>query len=148
MIYGDANTKDNIKADEDTVYEWGSISKMLVWTSVMQLYEQGKIDLNEDFRTYLPDGFLSNLSYKKPITMLHLMNHTAGFQETVWDVETADKEKIISLKDALLYTAPAFLSCPQLSDVCKYTRETMMEISIICIDCRLRLLWLFLYNLW
>lgn len=107
VIYGDANTKDNIKADEDTVYEWGSISKMLVWTSVMQLYEQGKIDLNADVRTYLPDGFLSNLSYKEPITMLHLMNHTAGFQETVWDVETTDKEKIISLKDALLSTAPA-----------------------------------------
>lgn len=62
VIYGDANTKDNIKADKDTVYEWGSISKMLVWTSVMQLYEQGKIDLNADVRTYLPDGFLSNLS--------------------------------------------------------------------------------------
>lgn len=107
VIYGDANTKDNIKADEDTVYEWGSISKMLVWTSVMQLYEQEKIDLNADVRTYLPDGFLSNQSYKEPITMLHLMNHTAGFQETVWDVETTDKEKIISLKDALLSTAPA-----------------------------------------
>ena len=39
--------------------------------------------------------------------MLHLMNHTAGFQETVWDVEVTDREKIISLKDALLATAPA-----------------------------------------
>lgn len=107
VIYGDANTKENIKANEDTVYEWGAISKMLVWTSVMQLYEQGKIDLNADVRTYLPDRFLSNLSYKEPITMLHLMNHTAGFQETVWDVETMDKEKIISLKEALLSTAPA-----------------------------------------
>ena len=28
-IYGDANTKDNIKADKDTIYEWGSISKIL-----------------------------------------------------------------------------------------------------------------------
>lgn len=106
VIYGDANTKDNIKADKDTVYEWGSISKMLVWTSVMQLYEQGKIDLNADIRNYLPEGFLSNLSYKEPITMLHLMNHTAGFQETVWDVEVTDREKIISLKAALLSTAP------------------------------------------
>lgn len=107
VIYGDANVKDNIKADKDTVYEWGSISKMLVWTSVMQLYEQGKIDLNADVRKYLPEGFLSNLSYKEPVTMLHLMNHTAGFQETVWDVEVTDREKIISLKDALLSTAPA-----------------------------------------
>lgn len=107
VIYGDANTKDGIKADADTVYEWGSISKMLVWTSVMQLWEQGRIDLNADIRDYLPEGFLSNLSYEEPVTMLHLMNHTAGFQETVWDVETADKNEIISLKDALLSTAPA-----------------------------------------
>ena len=107
VIYGDANTKDNIKADKDTVYEWGSISKMLVWTSVMQLAELWKIDLNADIRNYLPEGFLSNLSYKKPVTMLHLMNHTAGFQETVWNVEVTDREKIISLKDALLSTAPA-----------------------------------------
>lgn len=79
VIYGKANAAENIKANEETVYEWGSISKVLVWTSVMQLYEQGKIDLDEDVRSYLPDGFLSNLSYDEPVTMTHLMNHTAGF---------------------------------------------------------------------
>lgn len=106
VIYGEANTAENIKADEETVYEWGSISKVLVWTSVMQLYEQGKIDLDEDVRNYLPDGFLSNLSYDEPVTMTHLMNHTAGFQETTWDVEVLDKKDIISLRDALLWAAP------------------------------------------
>ncbi len=34
-IYGEANTAENIKADEETVYEWGSISKVLVWTFLM-----------------------------------------------------------------------------------------------------------------
>ena len=48
VIYGDTNTAENIKADEETVYEWGSISKVLVWISVMQRYEQGKIDIDED----------------------------------------------------------------------------------------------------
>ncbi|WPB44444.1 hypothetical protein NOBGBDLN_02403 [[Clostridium] scindens] len=38
--------------------------------------------------------------------MTHLMNHTAGFQETTWDVEVLDKKDIISLRDALLATAP------------------------------------------
>lgn len=106
VIYGEANAAENIKADEETVYEWGSISKVLIWTSVMQLYEQGKIDLDEDVRNYLPDGFLSNLSYDEPVTMTHLMNHTAGFQETTWDVEVTDKKDIINLRDALLATAP------------------------------------------
>lgn len=45
VIYGKANAAEDIKADEETVYEWGSISKVLVWTSVMQLYEQGKLTL-------------------------------------------------------------------------------------------------------
>lgn len=54
---GHSNIKENIKADEDTVYEWGSTTKLLVWTSVMQLHEQGKINLNEDISNYLPKDF-------------------------------------------------------------------------------------------
>ena len=50
----------------------------------MQLWEQGKINLEEDIRTYLPEGFLKNLRYDKPITMLDLMNHQAGFDETTF----------------------------------------------------------------
>lgn len=106
VIYGDTSTKDGVKADEDTVYEWGSISKMLIWTSIMQLWEQGKLELDTDIRTYLPEDFLMNLTYVEPVTMLHLMNHTAGFQETTWDVEVTVKKDIVSLKDALLNTAP------------------------------------------
>ena len=70
-----------IKADDDSVFEWGSVTKLTVWVSVMQLWEQGKINLEEDIRTYLPEGFLKNLRYEKPITMLDLMNHQAGFDE-------------------------------------------------------------------
>ena len=44
----------------------------------MQLYEQGKIDLNADIRQYLPEGYLQNLRFEKPVTMLNLMNHNAG----------------------------------------------------------------------
>lgn len=106
VIYGEANAKEGVKADADTVYEWGSISKMPIWTSVMQLWEQGKVKLDIDIRTYLPHDFRMNLSYKKPVTLLNLMNHTAGWQETTWDVEVGDKEDIVSLKEALLNTAP------------------------------------------
>lgn len=52
VIYGDADRENAIHADENTVFEWGSVSKLLVWTSAMQLYEQGKLDLNADIRTY------------------------------------------------------------------------------------------------
>lgn len=119
VIYGDADMEDGIKAEEQTVYEWGSISKMLIWTSVMQLWEQGKLELDTDIRTYLPERFLTNLSYETPVTMLNLMNHTAGWQETTWDVEVTDKDDIVSLKDALLNAAPPQIYEP--GTVCSYS---------------------------
>ena len=82
--FGYMDKEKGIKADDDSVFEWGSVTKLTVWISVMQLWEQGKINLEEDIRTYLPEGFLKNLRYDKPITMLDLMNHQAGFDETTF----------------------------------------------------------------
>ena len=82
--FGYMDKEKDIKADDDSVFEWGSVTKLTVWVSVMQLWEQGKINLEEDIRTYLPEGFLKNLRYDKPITMLDLMNHQAGFDETTF----------------------------------------------------------------
>ncbi|MCC3172872.1 serine hydrolase domain-containing protein [Streptococcus sanguinis] len=79
--FGYMNKEKGVKADDGSVFEWGSVTKLTVWLSVMQLWEQGKINLEEDIRTYLPEGFLKNLRYDKPITMLDLMNHQAGFEE-------------------------------------------------------------------
>jgi CubicO group peptidase (beta-lactamase class C family) len=62
-----------------TLFRPGSVSKLFTWTAVMQLVEQGKIDLDADVNQYLDlkiparDG--------KPITMRNLMQHTAGFEE-------------------------------------------------------------------
>ncbi|WP_167956315.1 serine hydrolase domain-containing protein [Anaerosporobacter faecicola] len=104
--YGYANLEAKEKVDENTVYEWGSVSKLMVWVSVMQLYEKNALSLTCDIREYLPDGFLKKISYKEPITMLDLMNHTAGWQETTYDVEVKEHSKIIDLEQALRETEP------------------------------------------
>jgi len=108
-----------IKADGSTVYEWGSVSKLLVWVSVMQLEEQGLIDLNADIRKYLPDGFLTKLAYDTPITMTDLMNHTGGFQETTYDIEVTDPSKLVGLEKALEQSEPAQIYEP--GTVCAYS---------------------------
>ena len=79
--FGYVDKENKVKVDDDSVFEWASITKLTVWVSVMQLWEEGKIDLEADIKTYLPEGFLRNLRYDKPITMLDLMNHQAGFDE-------------------------------------------------------------------
>ena len=91
--YGNADAENDIVTDENTVYEWGSVSKTMVWVSAMQLYEQGKLDLNEDVRKYLPEGFLKKLKYDTPITMIDLMNHKGGWQETVYTIQVDDENE-------------------------------------------------------
>jgi len=64
---------------ERTLFRPGSVSKLVTWTAVMQLVEQGKISLDGDINRYL--DFRIEGRDGQPITMRHLMQHTAGFEE-------------------------------------------------------------------
>lgn len=110
--YGETDIANQIHADENSVYEWGSISKTLIWVSAMQLYEQGKLDLETDVREYLPDGFFQHLSYDEPITMLNLMNHNAGWQETTRPIWETEENAVLPLGEALQAIEPAQIHRP------------------------------------
>lgn len=97
--FGYMDVQNKVPVTEDTVMEWGSVSKLLIWISVMQLAEQGKIDLEADINTYLPEGFLHNRTYDTPVTMLNLMNHNAGFEESVIGMATGKEERIITFQE-------------------------------------------------
>lgn len=104
--YGYSDIGNGIVVDENTVIDWGSTTKTMVWVSVMQLWEQGKIDLEKDVREYLPEGFLTNLRYDKPVRMIDLMNHRAGFQEYYTDMMLRTDQPFVSLEEALKYDQP------------------------------------------
>ncbi|MBQ7776447.1 MAG: beta-lactamase family protein [Lachnospiraceae bacterium] len=99
--FGYADKEAKLAVTQETVMEWGSATKLLVWVSVMQLWEQGKLDLEADVRTYLSEDMLTNLNYDTPVTMTHLMNHQAGFQEHYSDLFVKEQENILSLEEAL-----------------------------------------------
>jgi len=111
-IFGYADIENKVCADNNTVYEWGSVTKILTWISVMQLVEQGKLDLNEDIRNYLPVDFLKKISYDTPITMLNLMNHTGGWQDSITDVYTDNEKDILPLGEYLAEYEPIQLYEP------------------------------------
>ncbi|MGN7479708.1 serine hydrolase domain-containing protein [Solibacillus silvestris] len=104
--YGYADVENQIKVTPDTVFEWGSVTKLLVWTSVMQLVEQGKLELTEDIRAYLPDGFLTKQQFEAPITMLNLMHHDAGWEEKFTDLFYMSANEIKPLEEMLHITEP------------------------------------------
>lgn len=99
--YGTSNIEKDIKVDPNkTVFEAGSVSKLYTWSAVMQLVEQGKIDLHKDIREYLPEDYL-DLDFPQKVTMLELMSHTAGFEDNPTLILTKDPGKVIPLKDYL-----------------------------------------------
>ncbi|WP_312096038.1 serine hydrolase domain-containing protein [Niallia sp.] len=103
--YADINKKTQMNPNT-SILEWGSISKLFVWVSVMQMAEQGKIDLEEDIRRYLPEKLLTKLTFDEPITMLHLMNHNAGFEDSIFDLGYSSKEQVKSLEEGLKIAEP------------------------------------------
>ena len=104
--YANLDSQQRIRPDTD-FFEWGSITKTLVWVSALQLEEGGLLDLNADIRRYLPDNFLRNLRYDAPITMLDLMNHTAGFEEYLIDFRYLNEQPVKPLIDILSARQPA-----------------------------------------
>ncbi|ALE72298.1 hypothetical protein AD006_10205 [Pseudonocardia sp. EC080610-09] len=64
-----------------TLFRVGSVSKVATAVAVLQQVEQGRIDLDADVRRYL--DFPLPLRFEPPVTMRHLLTHTAGFEERV-----------------------------------------------------------------
>ncbi len=100
----------NISAEEiinpnTTVFRAGSISKSFVATAVMQLYEQGLLNLSADINDYLPTLTINDTYPDQPITMSHLLTHTAGFDE-VWNVSFEADSELITLPDFLRSNVP------------------------------------------
>lgn len=81
--YADYEKKKPVSANE-TLFRPGSVSKLFTWTAVMQLVEQGKLDLNRDVNAYL--DFKIPDAYGQPITLKNILTHTAGFDEQVKDL--------------------------------------------------------------
>jgi CubicO group peptidase (beta-lactamase class C family) len=96
--YSDVKARKPVTIDA-TLTRPGSVSKLFTWTAVMQLVEQGKIDLDRDINDYL--DFKIPATYAKPITMRNVMTHTAGFEEAIQGLITANQKSVPSLGDYL-----------------------------------------------
>jgi CubicO group peptidase (beta-lactamase class C family) len=109
--YGYADLKTQKPVDPaSTIFRLASISKLFTWVSVMQLAEQGKLDLDTDVNRYL--DFQIAPAFNKPITLRNLMTHTGGFEETVNDIILTDPKKAVSLREHLIANQPHRLFPP------------------------------------
>ena len=83
-----------------TMFRPGSISKLFTWTAVMQLVEEGKIDLDVDVNRYI--DFTIPPYDGKPVTMRNIMTHTPGFEASLKHLIIFEgAESVPSLGEAL-----------------------------------------------
>lgn len=109
--YGYADLAARAPVDpERTLFRPGSVSKLFTWTAVMQLVEQGKLDLDADVNQYL--DFEIPARDGKPATLRQVMTHTTGMEEQIRALITARADEVVPLGGALKRWVPERIHAP------------------------------------
>src|SRR5215831_9639219 len=117
---GKADVAANLPVTADTLFRLGSISKTFVAVAALQLQEAGKLKLTDTVRQWVPDvAFVNSWEPTDPVRLVHLLEHTSGFDDMHFREYALDDPKPMSLKDALAYGAS--------SRVCRWPPGTRMS---------------------
>lgn len=76
---GMANLAYDMEMNENSIHNIGSTSKHFLTFGLLLLEEEGKLDLDDDIREYLPEL----PEFDHPVTLRHVVNHTSGYREFV-----------------------------------------------------------------
>ncbi|WP_037363533.1 serine hydrolase domain-containing protein [Nakamurella lactea] len=77
--HGVTSIENPLPVDENTLFQFGSTGKTFTGTAIMRLVQDGRIDLDAPVRQYLPDFRVSDEAASAAVTVLQLLNHTAGW---------------------------------------------------------------------
>jgi CubicO group peptidase (beta-lactamase class C family) len=106
---------------ERTMFRAGSVAKLVVHSAVMQLVEQGKLDLDADIQQYLDFPVPDADAHGKPVTLHNLMTHTGGFEELVRGLMASDPKVFMPLETYVKATKPSRIFPPgEVPSYCNY----------------------------
>lgn len=107
--YADVATRKPVDPNA-TLFRPGSVSKLFTWTAVMQQVEAGKLDLDRDVNAYL--DFQIPPYEGKPITLRHIMTHTAGFEESIRYLISENPKAVMPLERHVKVALPKRVFAP------------------------------------
>ncbi|WP_027346318.1 serine hydrolase domain-containing protein [Hamadaea tsunoensis] len=87
---GVTDIENPLPIDEHTLFPIASVTKSFTATALMRLAAEGKVDLNAPVRTYVPELRLSDPDTTERVTVLHLLNHTAGLEWNLIDPDPVE----------------------------------------------------------
>jgi CubicO group peptidase (beta-lactamase class C family) len=110
--YGHADIESRIPVQADhTLFQIGSVGKVLTAMAVLKLVDRGALNLNEDIGTYLDDFSLTEF-LQSPVTLKHLLSHTAGINERVIGYAARTSKDVQGLEQHLEERFPKFFQEP------------------------------------
>ncbi len=126
--YADLDTR--LLVTPDTVFEIGDLSALFVAATALLLTDEGRLDLDADIATYLPEKLVKDLALSYPVTTRQLLTGYAGFGGRVLDV-SFDKDRYCfeSLEEALLADVPQQVTVP--GTVFAYSRFGMALAALV-----------------
>ena len=77
--HGVTSIENPLPVDEHTLFQFGSTGKTYTSVALLRLVEEGKVDLDATVRTYVPELTLRDPEVAERVTVLQLLNHTAGW---------------------------------------------------------------------
>ena len=78
-FYGVTSIENPLPVDENTLFQFGSTGKTYTAVAILCLVARGKVELDAPVRTYVPELKLKDESVAEKVTVLQLLNHTAGW---------------------------------------------------------------------
>src|SRR5579872_4975599 len=79
-FHGVTSIENPLEVNAETLFQYGSTGKTFTSTAIMRLVQDGKIDLDAPVRTYVPELRLQDEDVAQRVTVLQLLNHSAGWQ--------------------------------------------------------------------
>jgi CubicO group peptidase (beta-lactamase class C family) len=83
--HGVTSVEDPLPVDAGTLFQIGSTGKTYTATAILILAEKGRIDLHAPVRSYVPELRLKDEQVAREVTVLHLLNHTAGWDGDLFE---------------------------------------------------------------
>lgn len=83
--HGVTSVENPLPVDEKTLFQFGSTGKTYTATAIMRLVEGGKVELEAPVKKYVPELALKDPEVAETVTVLNLLNHTAGWEGDMFD---------------------------------------------------------------
>lgn len=107
--YADVEAKRPVTGQ--TLFRMGSVTKMFVSLSILKLVEAGKLSLQDELKKVVPEvPFQNQWEAAHPVRIIHLLEHTAGFDDMKLNRMCSQDTIAYAGKEAMLLQQPSLVS--------------------------------------